>query len=250
MIATPIKTKRVTPGMCSLRELLDDSLRELSEGSVLAITSKVVSLCENRVVPGDTDKEELIKRESDRYMDREDSKYGYHFTIVNHTLAAAAGIDESNGSGGYILWPRDSQATANDIRAYLAERFGLERVGVVITDSASRPMRLGASGIALGFSGFKGLRDYRGQPDLFGRPFKVSRADIAGGLAATAVLLMGEGNECTPFVTLADVPGLTFVPRDPTPEELETLNIQPEDDLFDPFLSKATWLPGGGSAKN
>lgn len=247
MKTTAIKTRKVTVPAPTVNELLDESLSELSEGSVVAISSKVVALCEGRVVPLDqTDRETLIKQESDLYLPAHISQYGHHFTITNNTLIASAGIDESNADSHYVLWPADPQTSANGIRAYLAKRFGLAKVGVIITDSTATPLRYGAYGIVIGHSGFAALNDYRGKPDLFGRLLQVSRSSVAGGLAAAACLVMGEGNEQTPIIILEDLPFVAFQDHDPTPAELNEFYIQDkDDDLFAPFLNSAQWQKGG-----
>jgi F420-0:gamma-glutamyl ligase len=243
MIVKPIKTQRIEADSISLIDLLDKSLDSMPEKSVLAITSKIVSLCENNVVsPNDTDREVLINKESQYHLPKEQSKYGHHFTITNNTLIGAAGIDQSNSNDQYVLWPHDSWGTAKEIRQYLAKRFSLKEVGVVITDSTSTPLRLGTTGIALSYHGFKPLNDYIGKLDLFGKPFTVSRSNVAGGLASTAVLVMGEGTEQTPLVTLEDLSFVNFVDNDPTREDLESFSLSKEDDLFGPFLSAVEWL--------
>jgi len=142
------------------------------------------------------------------------------------------------------LWPEDAQKTANQIREHLVKKFKVKKVGVVITDSTSTPLRLGTTGIALGFSGFEPLNDYNGTKDLFGRPFEVSWANVAGGLAAAAVLAMGEGTEQTPMALIKDVPFVKFKTTNPTKEELAGFNIPINDDLFAPFLNKVKWLHG------
>lgn len=245
MIITPIKTAKILPGSTDIFSLLDASLSSIDEGSVLAITSKVISLCENRVVPlGTKDKEELMVDESAYYLPAEHSKYGHRFTITNNTLIPSAGIDESNGSGHYVLWPKDPQKSANAIRQYLSERFSLKHIGVVITDSTCQSLRLGTAGIAIAHSGFNALNDYVGKPDLFGRLLGVTQSNIAGGLAAAAVLAMGEGAEQTPLCVIEKLPFVKFQERDPTPEELSSLRIPLEDDLFAPFLKSAPWQKG------
>lgn len=243
MIVKAIKTQRIEAGSTSLADLLDQVLNSMSEKSVLAITSKVVSLCENRVVePGSIDKQLLVSKESQYHLPSSISKYGSHFTITNSTLIPVAGIDESNSNGSYVLWPKDPWATASKIRHYLANRFNLDEVGVVITDSTSTPFRLGTTGIALSYNGFKPLNDYIGKLDLFGRPFKFSRSNIAGGLAASAVLVMGEGTEQTPLVTLEDLGFVNFEDADPSDEDLEGFRLSKEDDLYGPFLNSVEWL--------
>ena len=244
MTINPIKTCRVEAASASLIELLDKYLTDFGEQDILVITSKIVSLCENNVVPASSSIDDLVKLESSKYLPADYSAYNYHFTITNNTLISAAGIDASNAGDHYILWPKDSQQTANDMRAYLIKRFGIKQAGVVITDSTCTPFRLGTVGIALAHSGFQALHDYIGQPDLFGRPFLVSRASISGGLAASATLVMGEGAEQTPLAVVTGATFVTFQDRNPTTEEIAKLTIDPKEDLFAPFLDSVDWQDG------
>lgn len=246
MNIAPIKTVKVMPGRQSLVELLDASIKSLAESSIVVVTSKIVSLCENRVVPFDqTDKEALIKQEADYILPSSFSQYEYVFTINHKTLIANSGIDESNSGGNYVLWPKNPQRSANEIRQYLAKRFDLKHVGVIITDSSVYPLRWGTVVIPIAHSGFLAKKDYRGQPDLFGRPFKVSTSSIAGGLAAAGVV-MGEGTEQTPIAVITDVPFVKFQDRNPTKKELAEFYIPLlKDDLFAPFLNSVKWQKGG-----
>ena len=129
MIVAPIKTG-IIPLCQSLVSVLDTYLSEFSEKSILAITSKVVAVCENRILPiGSIDKLELVKHESDHFLDLSLSKYNLSFSIVRGTLIPMAGIDESNGNGNYVLWPKDPQKSAAIIRKYLKKRFGIKTRG-------------------------------------------------------------------------------------------------------------------------
>jgi putative folate metabolism gamma-glutamate ligase len=247
MIVTPIKTNKILPGEVDLISLLDVAIEKLENSSVVAITSKIVSLCENNVVPiNSIDKEQLTSREANLYLPANYSKYNQHFTITGHTLIPVAGIDESNGNGNYIIWPKNVQKTANHVRNYLKKRFMLSEVGVIITDSTCRPLRRGTTGIMLAHSGFLALKNYMGKPDLFDKPFNISQADIAGGLAASAVLQMGEGNEQTPIAILSDLPFVQFQNRNPNKNELKEINLTLENDLFAPFLTAVSWKKGEG----
>jgi len=240
-----IHTEKISPQSNTLLELLDKYIPALEEASIIAITSKIVSLCEGNVLKLDeNNKEELVVSESQYYLPPTISQYGYHFTITNDTLISVAGIDESNGDGYYVLWPKNAQATANAVRRHLAERFTLTKVGVVITDSTCQPLRRGTSGIDLAHSGFKALRDYEGIDDLFGRPYNVTQANISGGLAATAVFAMGEGNEQTPICIMTDLASIDFQNVDPTPAELRTHHIDMDEDLFAPLLQSVKWKKG------
>jgi putative folate metabolism gamma-glutamate ligase len=246
MIVRPIKTDRISPGSISLEDLLDKYITKLEEKSVVAVTSKVISICEGSTIPIDkADKEQLIKDNSDYYLPSDISRYGYHFTITRNTLISVAGIDESNGGGNYVLWPEDPQRSANYIREYLAKKFGLKYVGAVITDSTTMPFRIGTIGITIAHSGFQAVNNYVGEPDLFGRPFRVSHAGVANGLAASAVVVMGEGTEQTPIVLMSDLPFIDFQDRNPNQEELEALTISRDEDLYAPFLNGADWKKGG-----
>ena len=250
MVVRPIKTDRIESGKQTIYEALDKHIESLSEGSILVVTSKIISLCEGRTVPvKESAKESLIRRESDYYMPEGSNRYGFQFTITKNTLIPDSGIDKSNAGGPYVLWPSDPQNTANDIRKYLRGRFKLAKVGVLITDSTCIPLRWGTIGIALAHSGFRPLRNYIGKPDLFGRPFKVSRAGVAGGLAAAAVVVMGEGDEQTPIAILEDLSFVEFQDNDPTRRDINELIVERKDDLYGPFLESVKWKRGGGISR-
>ena len=112
---------------------------------------------------------------------------------------------------------------------------------MVIVDSKITPLRWGTTGIALSHSGFATLNDYVAQSDIFGRPFSFEKANVSDGLAAAAVLVMGEGAECTPIVVLSDLPFVTFSRRDPTQEELDQQMIPIDEDLYHDLLTLAHW---------
>src|SRR3989304_9072914 len=202
-----IKTEKIIPRSIGLFELLDKYINEVSEESILAIASKVVSICEGRVAPVEgSDKDELVKKEADFYLPKEENDYNIYLTIKNNILVPTAGIDESNGGGYYILWPKNPQKTGNQIREYLTKRFNVKWVGVIITDSKTTPLRWGTTGVAIAHSGFLALRDYIGTPDIFGKDFLMTKAAIADSLAVSAVLALGEGNEQTPLAVISDIP--------------------------------------------
>ena len=144
--------------------------------SILAITSKIVAICENNVIKKEDniDKDKIAETEADCYLPRGQSKYGYMLTIKNGILLPAAGIDESNGNGYFILWPENPQRSANQILNYLRKRFKNQTIGVVITDSKTTPLRWGTTGVAIAYSGFSPLKDYIGKPDIFGISMKVT----------------------------------------------------------------------------
>jgi putative folate metabolism gamma-glutamate ligase len=250
MIVRSIKTDKIVGGKI-LSEVLDKNLTDVRSNSIIAVTSKIVGICEGRLIPiGTVNKEELVRRESHYFLDPSLSKYGLSFSITHGTLVPVAGIDESNGDGQYVLWPDNPQESANKIRDYLKKRFGLEHVGVILTDSTARPLHYGTEGVGIGYSGFAPSNNYIGQPDLFGRAFKVSISNILDALASAAVVVMGEGTEQTPLAIIEDVPFVRFQDRNPTQSELKQFYLDHmEDDLFEPFLKNAPWQKGGRSTE-
>src|SRR5579864_555430 len=106
MLVSPIKTHKIKIGE-NLMEIIDRYVQIPPKGEfILVVTSKIISLCQGRVVKiGKVNKEELIKKESSYFLPNSSSRYKVSFTITNNMLVPTAGIDESNGGGYYILWP-------------------------------------------------------------------------------------------------------------------------------------------------
>src|SRR3989344_5139835 len=143
---------------------------KLKNGSVLAVTSKIVALPEGAVVqtPTTRAKEAIIRAESEWQLQ---AKYG-KITLKDGLLMWNAGVDESNAKGNIILLPKDSFRAAERLRKELKKVYKLKQLGVVNSDSRVMPLRSGVVGVALGYAGFRGLRDYRGKKDIFGRKLK------------------------------------------------------------------------------
>ncbi|MFW5685018.1 MAG: coenzyme F420-0:L-glutamate ligase [Spirochaetota bacterium] len=234
MIVTAIRTRRVSAAEMSLTDLLDESIERLEPGTIVGITSKVVSLCENRVVdPARVDKSELIESEADRYLPASSSRYHVFLTIKQNTLIPSAGIDESNTGGTYVLWPEDPQRSANAMWKHLVMRHETTELGVIITDSTTSPLRMGVGGIPIAHAGFRAVNDFVGTDDLFGRPLVMTRSNVAAA-------------EQTPIALIRDVSFVEFQRRVPTAEELSELVIDPADDLYAPVLGCAPWQRGRG----
>jgi coenzyme F420-0:L-glutamate ligase/coenzyme F420-1:gamma-L-glutamate ligase len=127
-------------------------------------------------------------------------------TIKNNTLMANAGIDKSNAPPGHVvLLPSNPAQEAWRIKSKLENLSGC-KIGVIIADSRTQPLRLGNVGLSLAVAGIEPVKDFRGQPDLYGRPLRISRAAVADNLASAAQLLMGESNEQTPAVIIRNAP--------------------------------------------
>lgn len=245
-----IKTRLVHAGECSIEGLITESILSLGESSVVVVSSKVVALCQNRIVDKtSTTKSDLIKQEADFYTPDDFNRYDFNFTILNNTFIPSAGIDESNADGYFVLWPEDPQKVANDLRVFICQHFNVENVGVIITDSTCMPpMRTGTIGVMLAHSGFTAVKKLVGTKDLFNREFEVTTSAVGGGLAAAANVVMGEGTEQTPLAIITDIPFVAFQQVNPTKEELESVYISPEIDIYAPFIQSAPWQKGGSGA--
>jgi dihydrofolate synthase / folylpolyglutamate synthase len=248
MKVTAIKTKVIVPNKDrDLFAILDAYLPRLKERTVVAVTSKIVSICEGRIEPlEESKKDAIIIREAEWYLPRTSSKYNVLLTVKRNAMNFSSGVDESNAGGYFVLWPKDPQKSANSIRAYLAKKHKIKHLGVIITDTASVPLRWGQRGVfVLAHSGFAALNPYIGKPDLFGRPFKMTSAAVADALGTAAVLVMGEGAESTPLAVIEDVPFVRFQRHNPTKKELQKLSMPLEDDLYSPLIKAVKWRRGG-----
>lgn len=230
-----VHTRTLLPPKDDLYDVMEKSLPPLVEGDVVLITSKVVSIHEGRClrVADVSDKDGLILEEAEQYIPREESPQKLALlTIKRNTLIPSAGIDVSNASEHYILWPEDPTRSAQEIRSHLLDRYEIKNLGVIITDSHTLPLRYGVVGISIGFAGLRPLKDYRGTNDIFGRELIMTQSNIVDALSAIGVLLMGEGNEQTPIIVIRGFDDVEFVDKDTS----EDLRVPPEVDLYTPVL--------------
>lgn len=229
----------------SLSAFLDIHLpQQMLDGSIVAITSKIVSIAEGQVIKKSSirDKLDLVVAEADLILKEESPRYGIHLTIKNNILIPAAGIDESNAWGEYyILYPEDVMKSASQIWKIIKSLRTLQSLGIIITDSHVTPMRRGTVGIGLGWCGFQPVYNYIGTPDLDGLPMKVTQSNLLDSLASSAVLCMGEGSEQSPIAIIEQPPKVTFVNTPPTETEVAHMAITMEDDLYGPLLKAAPW---------
>lgn len=240
-----IKTHRVAL-LESLEKVLDQYVLDLEERSVVAITSKIVSVCEGRCVQKSTiNKYELIKREADCMLKQDHNPYDLYLTIKDGLLIPSAGIDESNVDNVYVLYPSNVWESAENIWRYLRKKHNIAELGVLITDSHTTIMRRGVTGITLGWCGMEPLYSYIGKPDLYEQPLKVTQINIVDALATSAVFVMGEGNEQTPIAILSDIPHMTFLQRPASPEEKLSIIMNPSEDLYAPLLQSVKWDSSG-----
>jgi coenzyme F420-0:L-glutamate ligase / coenzyme F420-1:gamma-L-glutamate ligase len=217
----------VEPGD-DLASLLEPSLRRhgASEGDVVAITQKVVSKAEGRIVPGD-DRASWVARESVAVVARRGDLL---ITRTKHGLVCAnAGVDASNVAPGFLtLLPEDPDASAEGLQKELAARLGLVRLGVVVTDTFGRPWREGVVDVAIGCAGVPAVLDLRGTVDDHGTVLETTVVALADAVAAASGLVMTK----TARVPAALVRGLDRAIGDAPPGAARDLVRAPADDLF------------------
>jgi coenzyme F420-0:L-glutamate ligase/coenzyme F420-1:gamma-L-glutamate ligase len=189
----PAEFPEVRPGD-DLAALVGDAIAPagLAEGDVVVVTSKVVSKAEGRVVAA-ADREQAITDETVRVVAKRDRPGLPPLRIVENKLGlvmAAAGVDASNTpEGTVLLLPEDPDASARTLRAVLRRRFGLDRLGVVVTDTAGRAWRDGLVDIAIGAAGVQVVDDLRGGVDAHGRPLNVTVTAVVDEIASASELV-------------------------------------------------------------
>ncbi len=222
MIVTPIRTRIFAEGE-DLAAFIAEHIPQLADGSILAIASKVVALAEGRTAPS-LEKQQLIESESSwtkQILPK------WWLTVRQGIAIVNAGIDESNSDGRLVLLPADCFASAERLRRALMQQFDISNLGIVITDSRVAPLRAGVTGVALGYAGVRGVRDYRGTPDIFGKTMEVTQTNVADSLATAATLVTGEGSEQQPLAIITDAP-VEFVDLVDAQEAL----IDPAEDIY------------------
>jgi coenzyme F420-0:L-glutamate ligase len=196
----------------------------LKTRDVVAVSSKIVGIAEKRirylesVEPGSKAKSlarkySLTAAFAQAVIDEADTVVGgvegALLTVKNGDAVANAGIDRKNApEGAVVLWPRNADLSAKNIRRSIRKKSG-KNVGVVIVDSRVSPLRLGTTGFAIGCAGFEPVEDIRGSVDLSGRRIEITVRAIADGVAAAAQLVMGEAADRIPFAIVRDAP-VTF----------------------------------------
>jgi coenzyme F420-0:L-glutamate ligase/coenzyme F420-1:gamma-L-glutamate ligase len=219
-----VKTPSVKAGdniaEMTLQSLEKQKLR-LENNDVLALTSKIISYAEGRLVKLENVKPspeatelarqyslkpefaEVILREADRICGGVERAV---LTLKNGILTANAGVDSKNAPDAcVVLWPEDPPKWAKQFREQIKTKTHV-RVAVLIVDSGLVPLRIGTTGLALAVAGFTPIKEYRDKKDLYGKPILITRHAVADDLASAAHLLMGEAAERTPVVLIKDAP--------------------------------------------
>ena len=208
----------------AIQNALESNGQSLKEKDILVVASKVFSYSERRLVEVGNSKQdtghrtqdtenskqtqnlsfqEIVRGEADRVFGEGDMV----ITLKNKILIPNAGIDNSNTpKGTVILWPKDPFGSARAFQSKLKSKFGLKKLGIVISDSHCQPLRSGTTGITIGWAGFEGVQDVRGKKDLYGKKMTYTQIAVADDLASAANILMGETDASMPFVIVRDAP--------------------------------------------
>jgi coenzyme F420-0:L-glutamate ligase/coenzyme F420-1:gamma-L-glutamate ligase len=198
----PDVTARMNLGQ-QIKQGLEQSELQLEAQDVLAVTQKVVSKAEGRmirlsdVVPSaeaisvaricnkDSRLVEVILGETKRIV----RIRGEVLICETHHgfICANAGVDRSNVEGGesVTLLPRDPDRSARQLARQL-------ECGVIITDTFGRTWREGLLDVAIGVARVPLFVDFRGTADTKGYPLQATTLAAVDGLAAAAGLVMGK----------------------------------------------------------
>jgi coenzyme F420-0:L-glutamate ligase/coenzyme F420-1:gamma-L-glutamate ligase len=175
-----------------LARIVSIALRPLdvADGDVVVVTQKVVSKAEGRLVP-ERDRAGAIEDETARVVAARDdlviaeTRHGF--------VCANAGVDASNvGAGMLTLLPKDPDASAATLREAFRAHLGVERLGVIVTDTFGRPWREGLVDVAIGVAGLPATLDLRGTTDSGGRTLEATVVALADQVAAATGLVMGK----------------------------------------------------------
>jgi len=198
-------------------DAIDRDQIEIQNGDILAVTHKIVSKAEGRVVELDSikpstkavsmakehDKDprimELILKESSQILRAKD---GIIISETRHGFVCAnAGVDQSNVKGDTaVLLPLAPDESADRIRHAVEKKVGKE-VAVIITDTFGRTFRNGQTNVAIGIAGINPIKSYIGTSDMYGRKLRVTEIAVADEIASASELVMGKA-EGTPVAII------------------------------------------------
>jgi len=180
----------------------------LEDGDIVAITSKIVSKAEGRIVKlndvdpsasalkfskildSDPRKVEVILSEAKRIV-----RMVRGLIIVETRqgfVCANGGVDTSNVESGFlVLLPKNSDRSARIIARNLKRKAGVD-IAVIITDTFGRPWREGQTNVAIGVAGLFPLISYVGTNDVHGNELNATNMAVADEIASASELVMGK----------------------------------------------------------
>jgi F420-0:gamma-glutamyl ligase len=138
-----------------MRDLITEYIAPLLEDrSVICISSKILSIVEGRYMRvHDSSHKERVAHSLSSHSWRCHASHPL-MCVTPSGIFAYAGIDESNVEPGYMVLPlTDPMLSTSRWRRYIQEISGHSAIAVIITDSASQPLRLGTVSRAVGWAG-------------------------------------------------------------------------------------------------
>jgi coenzyme F420-0:L-glutamate ligase/coenzyme F420-1:gamma-L-glutamate ligase len=216
-------------------EALQHNGIELMDGDVLVVSSKVVSKAMGLRAPA-AERAGVVLSQTVRVVAERMTPSGVARVVESAAgpVMAAAGVDASNTADESIVLvlPDDPDAVAaeirRDVQAGWATLSGARvRVGLVLSDTAGRPWRIGQVDFALGAAGIHLVDDLRGSTDADGRILSVTERCVADEIAAAADLVKGKATG----IPVAHIRGLGRYVQDgePTSGARDLVRTGPQD---------------------
>ena len=224
---------------------LEENNQDIHENDVFVIAQKIISKSEDRYI--DINKIEIsteaqdlatkLKRhpgliqcvlnESKKIISIEKG-----VLIVEHNLGyinVNAGVDFSNipdDKNLALLLPTNPSKSANEIQKRLSKKLN-KNISIIISDSMTRPYRLGVTNFALASSNIQSLIDLSGTTDMYGKSLKHTEIAVADEIASAAGILMGQSDEMKPIILVKGFDMNQYEINDAF-----NLTVNNEDDLY------------------
>jgi coenzyme F420-0:L-glutamate ligase len=248
-----VQTRLINPSDTNITEIILESLSDndiqIQDEDIIIIASKILSIIEGGQIRLNSISQirgeaknmanlanldprfaEVVFREADEVIG---AVPGAILALKNNILQANAGVDRSNAGGDefLIILPKNPIRSANRIRKSICSKTN-KKVGVIIADSKTLPLRRGTSGFALAISGFIPIIDDRGSSDLYGRSMVITTRAIADNIVCGAEILMGESRQRIPIVIARGCKDITFYDDSTADNRNESMKICPEHCLY------------------
>ena len=230
----------IEPNNARLPEILAETLKKQSfkieDGDILVIAHSIVSRSEgaiislNSITPSEfalelaknSDKDprkiEVVLRESKTIVRMRET------LIISENklgiVCANAGVDSSNAwENSVLILPNDPDGSAREIMKTIFNKFQI-KIGVIITDTFGRPLRVGTTNIAIGIAGLVPLEEFGGEKDIFGYTLQSTIVARADELATAAGLIIGQAGEKIPVALIKGFKGKILSNQQHTAKEL------------------------------
>jgi len=224
---------------------LEENNQDVHENDVFVIAQKIISKSEDRYI--DINKIEISREAQDLA-----TKLNRHpgliqcvlneskkiisiekgVLIVEHNLGyinVNAGVDFSNipdDKNLALLLPKNPSKSADEIQKRLSKKLN-KNISIIISDSMTRPYRLGVTNFALASSNIQSLIDLSGTTDMYGKSLKHTEIAVADEIASAAGILMGQSDEMKPIILVKGFDMNQYEINDAF-----NLTVNNEDDLY------------------